>query len=280
MMNKQQVFNLIGNRIWIYQSINKSHPNPTLFVLAGDEEASKSFLSIRFHKDGHVSAATKVGFFPNEFAKWDFNENTQELIFINQADQTKIHATLPYASSYGVITISLKNEPADSDQENQFVNDPHYDHLEISKRTLGGEKVFITPQESFDYFLRYDMRWLGFNIKLIDPATSLTEFFSGAYNYLVTHPHLKEIVISQKSKLITELPQTQHLLFLNNQGAPSFEYLSGERSAIMELLIMILSENNLRLFDDNDQRDELAMLQDILTSHFQGRYELKNLPEF
>ena len=49
---------------------------------------------------------------------------------------------------------------------------------------------------------------------------------------------------------------------------------------MMELLIMILSENNLRLFDDNDQRDELAMLQDILTSRFKGRCELKTLSEF
>ncbi|WP_237028499.1 hypothetical protein [Pediococcus acidilactici] len=48
----------------------------------------------------------------------------------------------------------------------------------------------------------------------------------------------------------------------------------------MELLIVILSENNLRLFDDGDQRDETTMLQDILTNHFQGRYELKDLPEF
>lgn len=281
MINKQQVFNLICNRIWIYQTISTTNPNPVLLSLEGiEEETKQSFFSIYFHRDGHISAATKVGFFPPEFANWDFDENTQEIIFISQNNHSKIKASLPQKTLYGVEAINLRNKQADPDRRIQFVNDPHLDNQEISKRILGGKKIFITPQTTFDYSLRYSLRWRGFNIKLISPTTSLTEFFSGAYNYLVTHPHLKEIVISQKSKLITELPKKQHLLFLNNQGVPSFEYLSGDRPAMMELLIMILSENNLRLFDDNDQRDELAMLQDILTSRFKGRCELKTLSEF
>ncbi|MEE6756027.1 hypothetical protein [Limosilactobacillus reuteri] len=66
-----------------------SDPNPILLTLTGsDEETNESFFSLYFHEDGRVSVATKVGFFPNEFANWDFDETTQEIIFINRDNQS------------------------------------------------------------------------------------------------------------------------------------------------------------------------------------------------
>lgn len=282
MLNKQQVFKLICNRMWIYQSILNNDPNPMLLILNGNEEdSSKSFFSIYFHKNGRVSAATKVGFFPNEFATWDFDKATQEIIFINRVNQSEIRASLPQRLPYGGLdSIKLKNESANQNKHIQFVNDPQFDCQEISSRTLGGEKVFITPRATFDIFLRYKMRWIGFNIKLVDYTSPSVEFFSEIYEYLAARPHIKHIVISQKNKVIIKFSKSQKLLLLSNQNKPSFEYLSGDRSTIMELLLIILSENNLRLFDDNDHRDETTMLQDILTNHFQERYELDNLPGF
>lgn len=282
MINRQEVFNLIRDRIWIYQSVMNSDPNPILLTLTGsDEETTKSFFSLYFHEDGRVSAATKVGFFPNEFANWDFDEATQEIIFINRDDQSELRASLPQELSYGGLdAIKLKNEQADADRTIQFVNNPEFDRFEITKSSLSGKKVFIAPRANYEPYFRFSMRWNGFNIKLTTHSAPSVEFFSDAYDHLVAHPHVEEIILSQKNKDIIEFPRDQKLLFLNNQGTPSFEYLSGNRSAIMELLIVILSENNLRLFDDGDKRDETTMLQDILTSHFQGRYELKDLPEF
>lgn len=51
LMNKQQVFNLIGNRIWIHQIVLNTDPNPMLLTLTGnDEESKKSFLVFTFMK--------------------------------------------------------------------------------------------------------------------------------------------------------------------------------------------------------------------------------------
>ena len=48
----------------------------------------------------------------------------------------------------------------------------------------------------------------------------------------------------------------------------------------MELLSLIISENNLRLYNDADQRDETTMLQDVIANCFTGRYEvIDSLPE-
>ncbi|MCC3238242.1 hypothetical protein LLE95_11615, partial [Pediococcus acidilactici] len=68
------------------------------------------------------------------------------------------------------------------------------------------------------------------------------------------------------------------LAFLNNQGLVSFDYLSGSRQVVMEFLIVVLTENNLRLFDEANSRDEETMLQDILNKQFYQRYKLIDLP--
>ncbi len=47
---------------------------------------------------------------------------------------------------------------------------------------------------------------------------------------------------------------------------------------VMEFLTVVLTENNLRLFDEADSRDEETMLQDILNKHFYQRYKLIDLP--
>lgn len=280
-MNKQQVSNLICNRIWIYQSVTKSDPNPVLLNLVSkDKESIESFLSIIFHPNGRISIPTKVGFFPREYSNWDFNEQTQEIIFINSDNQSEIRAKLPQKLSYGVDAIKLKAVSDSPDKEILFVNDAHFDCFEISTRFLGGKKVFFTPREAFDYSLRYSLRWSGFNIKLIDHNNSLTKFFSDVYDYLALRPHLEQIVVSQKSKNILELPKEHELLFLDNQGIPSLTYFSGKRSVIMEFLITVISENNLRLFDDSNQRNEKMMLQDILTTYFKERYELRKILDF
>lgn len=43
---------------------------------------------------------------------------------------------------------------------------------------------------------------------------------------------------------------------------------------------MILFENNMRLFDKNDQQSEEELLQEVLVKKFNNRYELADLPEF
>jgi hypothetical protein len=100
------------------------------------------------------------------------------------------------------------------------------------------------------------------------------------YDYLAYHPQIEQVVFSQTNQPVVQLPEKQHLLFTLESGQPSLDYFSGTRAAIMELLSLIISENNLRLYNDADQRDETTMLQDVIANCFTGRYEvIDSLPE-
>ncbi|MBO7942631.1 hypothetical protein JTP77_043025, partial [Streptomyces sp. S9] len=70
------------------------------------------------------------------------------------------------------------------------------------------------------------------------------------------------------------------LAFRKEHNQAAFDYLSGKRTAIIEFLVMVLSENNLRLFNDNVQHDDVTMLQNLLTTKFEDRYKLIDIPNF
>ncbi|PEG76595.1 hypothetical protein CP370_09645, partial [Lactobacillus sp. UMNPBX19] len=117
--------------------------------------------------------------------------------------------------SYGGLdAIILKNEQADADRTIQFVNSPQFNRFEITKSSLSGKRVFIVPRATYVPYFRFSMRWTGFNIKLTNHSIPSVEFFSDAYDYLVAHPHVEEIILSQKNKDIIEFPRDQKLLFL------------------------------------------------------------------
>lgn len=77
MLSKKEVYDLIGNRTWIYQITAKNNPLPTLVIL-GDSPAY--FMAI-FHKNRRIEVPTNVGFIPPEFTYWDFDVDAQELLF-------------------------------------------------------------------------------------------------------------------------------------------------------------------------------------------------------
>lgn len=71
---------------------------------------------------------------------------------------------------------------------------------------------------------------------------------------------------------------TEHkLAFQSKQNQVSFDYLSGKRAAIIEFLVMVLSEDNLRQFGVGDQRDDETMLYNVINTYFSGRYDLIEL---
>lgn len=47
MLSKKEVYNLIGNRIWIYQITSENHPLPTLIQLG----ESPAYFMVTFHKN-------------------------------------------------------------------------------------------------------------------------------------------------------------------------------------------------------------------------------------
>lgn len=277
MLNKKEVYKLIGNRIWIYQTTAQDDPFPILMSLGGSVPA---FFCIVFHANGQISIPTDVGFFPPEYRYWDFDEETQEILFKSKPDEISLRAQLPSKLSYGVTAIKINHLPEHGDTNFMLINEPHEDHSEITERLLGGKKVLCVPFNAFDNGLFYKLRWSGFNIHRVPNNPELIEFLAGVYDYLAIHPKLEQVVVAYKNTEVIKVAQSNKLQFLNVHDKPSFTYFSGSRPLLMELLITVLIENNIRLIDDNDHHSEDELLQRILTDKFSNRYELIDLPGF
>jgi hypothetical protein len=246
----------------------------------GDKDSIDAFFAVIFHENGRLEIPTKVGFIPNEYGSWDFDENTQEIIFINSKDQSEIRASLPEPLPYGdnMIAIKLRNRAPDSTTETLFVNAPHLDHPKITHQQIRSRQVLLVPRKEFSFPLYKKLRWSGISVKLVDCEQDLLSFLHGAYEYLANHPRIENVVISRKNRPFIKFAQGYQLVFLDNHSSVSFDYLSGSRQVVMEFLTVVLTENNLRLFDEADSRDEETMLQDILNKHFYQRYKLIDLP--
>ncbi|KAF0364419.1 hypothetical protein GBP13_04445 [Pediococcus acidilactici] len=281
MLDKVHVYKLIEHRIWMLITRTSSVSYPMAITLdGGDKDSIEAFFAVVFHENGRLEIPTKVGFIPNEYGSWDFDENTQEIIFVNSKDQSEIRASLPEPLPYGdnVIAIKLKNGSPDSTAETLFVNAPHLNHPKITHQQISSRQVLLVPRKEFSFSLYKKLRWSGISVKLVDCEQGLLSFLHEAYEYLANHPRIENIVISRKNRLFIKFAQGYQLAFLNNQGLVSFDYLSGSRQVVMEFLIVVLTENNLRLFDEANSRDEETMLQDILNKQFYQRYKLINFP--
>ncbi|MBS9399000.1 hypothetical protein [Pediococcus acidilactici] len=281
MIDKVHVYKLIENRIWMLITRTSSVSYPMVVTLdGGDKDSIDAFFAVIFHENGRLEIPTKVGFIPNEYGSWDFDENTQEIIFINSKDQSEIRASLPEPLPYGdnVVAIKLKNGSPDSTTETLFVNALHLEHPKITHQQISSRQVLLVPRKEFSFSLYKKLRWSGISVKLVDCEQDLLSFLHEAYEYLANHPRIESVVISRKNRPFIKFAQGYQLVFLDNQSSVPFDYLSGSRQVVMEFLTVVLTENNLRLFDEADSRDEKTMLQDILNKHFYQRYKLIDLP--
>ncbi|MDV2620748.1 hypothetical protein FFY61_03550 [Pediococcus acidilactici] len=277
MLNKKQVYNLLRERVWILQYFNKDIAHPGLINLL----PKPAFLCFTFKKNGRIDVPNGVGFIPDEYNGWDFDEASQEIIFTEQNGKPRIRTSLPKQLPYGIEILKQTGAlPGDGNTIYFFVNYPHLNSTYAAEQFLGGTKAFFLPRSSYTKDFYDTLRWTGFNTNLVDHEDNQVAMLTEIYDYLAYHPQIKQVIFAQANIPVAQLPKKQHLLFTLADGQPSLDYFSGTRAAIMELLSLIISENNLRLYNDADQRDETAMLQDIIANHFAGRYEvIDSLPE-
>lgn len=117
---------------------------------------------------------------------------------------------------------------------------------------------------------------MGYNTYWLDDADTLIAFFNQAYENLINHPELEEVVISRSGELEVESsPQDDQLLLANYGEGFSFDYCVGSREIVLELLIKILFANNLRQLDPDDQRSEIEMAEQIVNEQFSERCVFK-----
>lgn len=268
MLTKDEVKDLICDRFWTFRVISPKKHFSTLFI---GTEPDSGMLALCFRRDGRITFPTNVGFKPGEYRHWDFDEEAQEITFIDYNNQISRRAQVPAQWFGGSLKMQLIT---DSDNIEVFSYEPHVDKSAIKNRVIGGSHMFFTPGSGYNFELFQDLAFLNFDIKLINAEDSIVAFLNEVYQYMIVHPQLKEVVISQIGKPLIQLSKKTKLLFIKNDEQPSCQYFTGERDLIIEFLTVVLSENNKRLLNPDDYRNEEEMIRDIILNQFTERYEV------
>lgn len=138
------------------------------------------------------------------------------------------------------------------------------------------QRGFFVSRAQSDIEKQRVLSRMGYNTYWLDDADTLIAFFNQAYENLINHPELEEVVISRSGELEVESsPQDDQLLLANYGEGFSFDYCVGSREIVLELLIKILFTNNLRQLDPDDQRSEIEMAEQIVNEQFSDRCVFK-----
>lgn len=271
MLNKRQVYQLLRDRVWVLQYFEKNMLHP-IFISTIPKTA---FLSFIFRKNGRIEIPTDISFVPNGYSGWNFDEANQEILFTNENGNPIFRTSLPKELPYGITALKMAATPSD-DSIYFYVSYFHLSSSYVSEQFLGGTKAFFLPRSVYTSDFYNTLRWTGFNTNLVDHEDSQVAMFTEIYEYLAYHPQIAQVIFSRTNQPVVQLPKRQQLLFSLEGNQPSLVYFSGTRAAIMELLALVITENNLRLYNDVDQRSETEMLQDVITTCFAGRYEVSD----
>lgn len=268
MLNKQELTDIICDRCWIFRIVIFKHQ----FVPLKLGTSTSGMLAIVFHRDGTIGFPTNLAFKPSEYRGWDFDEANQEIIFLDTNHQESKRGTVPKQWAGKSLKIDSIGE------DTLFTSEPYVEKRAIKDRILGGTNLCFIPDKNYEFEAFQSMARAGFATKLVDSTNSIINFLSVVYDYVAMHPQLEKIIISQISLASLKEAPYGKLIFTNDNGNPSFDYLAGNRGIVMELLTTVLSENNKRRLNPEDFRSEDDLLQEILTNRFSNRYALVDLP--
>ncbi|MDB8860230.1 hypothetical protein R0H03_00430 [Pediococcus acidilactici] len=269
MLTKRELKKIICNRFWMYNIVTDNNDFVLVFIGRGPTDG---FLAIQFEPDGRITFPNNLAFVPQEYAHWDFDEEKQEILLIGTNGQISARGKLPV----NWLNDSLKIQLFDG-KDGIFISDTRIDAQQTTNRVLGGKNMYFTPRQSFNMALFHDISRENFNLKVLDYQGSILNFFDKVYEYLAQHPQLEKVVIAKDGQPVVKLPKENQLVFLEDDQRPSFTYFAGNRARIMELLILILSENNKRLLNLDDHRTEDELLLDTLNKQYQDRYTLSHI---
>ncbi|WP_426422733.1 hypothetical protein [Pediococcus acidilactici] len=270
-MDKHTLKNLICDKLWywkVWDTVNVNyHERPAEFFLGAGEEQGFSSAALEFKRDGKVDFPTKIGFIPPEFIYWEFDEKKQQIVFLDEDWTPKVFASLPKVRLYGAREIDF------TDGKRLLVNFFDYG---VETNVPVTQRGFFVSRAQSDIEKQRVLSRMGYNTYWLDDADTLIAFFNQVYESLINHPELEEVVISQSGKLdIDSSPRDDQLLLANYGENFSFDYCAGSRGIVLELLIKILSANNLRQLDPDDQRSEIEMAEQIVNEQFSERCVFK-----
>ncbi|MGX9799948.1 hypothetical protein ACWYVZ_07875 [Pediococcus acidilactici] len=260
---------LICNKLWLWQLADREAPwDRGVLFLGGNEYDKIGLTSLIFKENGSISVPTKVGFIPAEGHYWDFDEETQQLLFYDQDRKQVNSATLADHGMYNA------NEIVFSDGGTILINFPNFD---LKEERPFPHNFFFVPRENFKISLQRTLVRKGYDTYQVGEDATLIPYLNAVYECLIKHPEVKNIIVSQNGEIIDDffVEAGDCLLIANNNGVPGLNYLAGNRDLVLELLIAILSENNKRQLNTEDLRTEEEMIEQIITSRFANRFIIK-----
>lgn len=270
-MNKHEVEELICDKLWIWKVWNTVNANynvrPTGIYLGASAEQGFSFAALTFARNGKINFPTKVGFVPPEFIYWNFDEEGQRIEFLDEERTPKTFASLPKVGIYGAREIDF------ADGNGLLVNFFDYG---VEANVSVTQRGFFVTRSQCEIGQQRVLSRMGYNTYLMNDSDTLINFFNQVYESLINHPELEEVVISRTGNLEFEFPpRIDQLLFANYKQVFLFDYCTGGRGIVLELLSKILSVNNLRQLDPDDQRSETEVAEQIVSKRFSKRCLLK-----
>ncbi|KAF0425848.1 hypothetical protein GBO86_03625 [Pediococcus acidilactici] len=273
-MNKQDVINLICNKLWLWRlwevaTLPGNNGRPGPLYLEYDEQAGYSMVVLIFNKDGSFEFPTKIGFIPPECDHWDFNENEQKIIFYDHDNTPRTWATITLNGFYGATQLNF------ADGNGVLFN--FTDYTVSGSYVTDVKNMAFVPRSKFHGELQRRFSRKAYSTCPVD-SKPLMLFLNEIYEYLIDHPEVEDVIISQTETTKINLAKNlKQLLFAKSTEQITLEYCAGQRSIILELITALLTENNNRQLDPNDSRSEDELLQDLLRNRFANRYEVMNL---
>ncbi|MBW9300546.1 hypothetical protein [Pediococcus acidilactici] len=279
-MNSNEVKELICNRLWYFQFVAKKYPyakHPGPLSLSIDPDDQYSYLTIKFNENGKITFPTRLGFIPIDYCEWDFDVAHQEIVIIGKDGQIKKRAQLPQKDFfYNTDTIVFKQEDPNAQNTDFLLNFPHYDAFEIRQQDINERAIVFIPQAFFNVGITQYCTRRGYTIYSVDHQNKFTNFLQEILEYLMDHPHLNNVIISRNpsSEMELNFPRgLDHVLLSCPEGTSSFNYCAGERSVILELLIMLVTENNKLQLNPEDNRSVDELFVQLLETKFASRIE-------
>ncbi|KAF0364463.1 hypothetical protein GBP13_04715 [Pediococcus acidilactici] len=266
-MNKREVEELICDKLWIWRVWNTVNTNynirPAGIYLGAGAEQGFSFAALTFTRNGKINFPTKIGFVPPEFIYWNFDEKSQRIEFLDKERTPEIFASLPKVGIYGARQIDF------ADGNGLLVNFFDYG---VEANVAVTQRGFFVMRSKCEIGQQRVLSRMGYNTYLMNDSDTLMDFLNQVYESLINHPELEEVVISRTGKLEVEFPpRIDQLLFANYEQGFLFDYCAGRRGIVLELLIKVLSVNNLRQLNPDDQRSETEVAEQIVSERFSDR---------
>lgn len=248
--NKTGIYNQLYNTIWIYKIGKNSYSNGLTFGENG------GMFTIRLTKNHTIDTLSYTDNKTNNsgYHLWKIDAINNQVVMMDKNRNTKARTSLPHQLSDQMSVMDVVGT------NDQFITFKEISQFQVSSPTLGGKNMAFLQNKNLNDKDKHTFQQNDFNVHLFFSEKTPLNFLLDTYSYLITHHHLKKIILLNNNQLVSILkfdqtvPSDKVLLLTNKDNVHklSSELLIGSRSIILEFLSALFMEiNHYQLSHDN-----------------------------